>query len=196
MNSNTINEKLTFFYYWEEKLWDDKVNANKYFGTISLLMVAIIGAFTGGGNALKSMFDMNTDLSVIASGGLCILICGLNIGESIVASADAWTAFKRSMLMLLCIAATYFISGVLAVLVIIVVTAVVAIWLGLTLLGGLLNSSSSSGGGGGSQASPERYDTEDGPQSGNMSIDERTLYGDNGKTYHRESIYGKFKDVD
>ena len=49
---------------------------------------------------------------------------------------------------------------------------------------------------GGSQASPECYDTEDGPQSGNMSIDERTLYGDNGKTYHREGIYDKFKEVD
>ena len=195
MNSNTLKEKLTFFYYFEERLWDKKVNANKYFGTISIWMVAIIGAFTGGGNALNSMFDLNTEFSVISSGGLCILICGLNIGESIVASTDAWTAFKRSMLILVCIAVTFFISGLLAVLVIIVISIVVTVWLGLTLLGGVLNSSSSSGGGGGSQEREEKYDTEDGYQSGKMSIDEHTLYGNNGKTYKREGLYDKFREV-
>ena len=196
MDTNSFKDKITFFYYWEEKFWGDKVDANKYFCTVCIIAVAIIGALTGGGNALKAMFKLNTEISPIASAGLCIFIWGLNMAESIVASNDALTALKRTMLILACIAGTYIASGLLAVLVIIIVSAIVAIYIFLTLLGGLLDGSSSSSGSRREKEEQKLYDTEDGAITGNLSFDSRTLYGDNGKKYYRESLIDKFKEVD
>lgn len=138
-----IKDKITFFYYWEEKMWDEKVNANKYFATLSILMAAIIGALTGGGSALKGMFGFDTEISTTASIGLCILMWGLNMAESIVASTDVWTTVKRSLLMLVCIAGAYFAGFLLAVVVIILVAIVIAIFVGITVLGVVFGDSSS-----------------------------------------------------
>lgn len=140
-----IKDKITFFYYWEEKMWDEKVDANKYFATLSILMAAITGALTGGGSALKGIFGADTEISTTASIGLCILMWGLNMAESIVASTDVWTAVKRSLLMLVCIAGAYFAGFLLAVVVIIIVAIVIAIFIGITILGVVFGDSSSKG---------------------------------------------------
>lgn len=182
MRSN-IKDKITFFYYWEEKLWDKKVDANKYFATISILMAAIFGALTGGGNALKGFFGTDTEISTTASIGMCILLWGVNMAESIVASTDAWTAFKRSLLMMGCIAGAYIAGFLLAVVVIIIVAIVIAIFIGITILGVIFGNSSSKG---------EEYLVD---EEGNKIKVRDYLFGEkvdkNGKRYARH-LDGKF----
>jgi hypothetical protein len=39
-----FTDKLTFFYALEEKIWKDKIEANQFLGTLSILFVAILGA--------------------------------------------------------------------------------------------------------------------------------------------------------
>ena len=140
-----IKDKITFFYYWEETLWDDQVDANKYFATLSILFAAIVGALTGGGNTLKSMFNLETEMSLYASLGLCVFIWGYNVAESIVATTNAKTAFLRSLLMLFCIAVAYGLGHLLAVVVIVVVTVILVLLVGWGVLKAALGGSSSGG---------------------------------------------------
>ena len=108
-----IQDKITFFYAMEESLWDEKVEANKYFGTLSILFIALVGAYLSVGSAMQAMLSINVEPSMFASMLICIYVWGLNVAESIVASTDWQTALKRSLLMLVAIILA-FGAGVIA----------------------------------------------------------------------------------
>ena len=76
----SINDKITFFYTLEESIWNNKVDANKYLATLSILFVAVLGGLAGGGSTLESFF--NWDTAPLTSGNhslMCIYLghkCG------------------------------------------------------------------------------------------------------------------------
>lgn len=184
-----LKEKLTFFYALEENIWNDKVEANPYLGTLSILLSAIIGALVGGGNTLAEMFEWDVAPALLPLATLVILLWGLNIAESIIASSNGWVALGRSILILLSMAIALALGIVLAVVVIFVVVIILV----FLLASGMLKAGLS-GGGGSSSSSSSSSNSEEGEVldfgmgdrvKGRSSWDGNTFWGDNGRTYEK-----------
>ena len=63
-----MKEKITWFWNWEKRIWDDKVEANRYFATLSIMFVAVMGACVGGGRIFHEWINWDTDTNVVAVG--------------------------------------------------------------------------------------------------------------------------------
>ena len=88
----SINDKITFFYTLEESIWNNKVDANRYLATLSILFVAVLGGLAGGGSALESFFNWDTAPSLLAIIASCVFIWGTNVAESIIVSTNPLVA--------------------------------------------------------------------------------------------------------
>ena len=123
----TIQDKITFFYALEETIWNEKVEANPYFGTLSILIVALSGALVGGDNILYAWFGWEMKISLIGTIGACLYLWGLNVGESIVATNTALTALLRSLLILAVMAGAFGLGYVASAIVIGIVCLILTI---------------------------------------------------------------------
>ena len=141
-----IKDKITFFYAIEETLWNEKVEANKYFATLSILFVALVGACNSVGGALQSMLDINLSPSTFASAGVLIFVWGLNVAESIVASTTPLTALGRSMLMLVVLTLSLGAGIIAGGIVVLVVCIILFVLFCMFLIGMFAGSSSKSPG--------------------------------------------------
>lgn len=181
----TFREKITFFYALEEHIWNEKVEANKYLATLSILFVAILGGIVGGGNTFAEMFNWDTAPSLLSILSVCILVWGANVAESIIASANGWVALGRSALMLLVMAVAFALGFLLAVVVIIIVCLILI----LLFASGALKGALSGGGSGSSSSNREEYEELDfglgNKVRGRSSWDGNTFNADNGDTYHK-----------
>lgn len=122
-----FTDKLTFFYALEEKIWKDKIEANQFLGTLSILFVAVLGAIAGGGNTLANFFEWDTAPSMLAIVGTCIVVWGVNMGESIVAASHWAVALLRSLFLLVIMALVWGLGYAASVIVIIIVSIVLAL---------------------------------------------------------------------
>ena len=120
-------DKLTFFYAIEENIWKDKIEANQFLGTLSILFVAVLGAIAGGGNTLADFFDWDTAPSMLAIVATCVVVWGMNVGESIVASTHWLVALLRSVFMLAVMAAVFGLGYAASVIVIVIVSIILAL---------------------------------------------------------------------
>lgn len=169
-----MKTKITWFWTWEKKIWGDKVNANQYFATLSILFAAMLGACVGGGMVFHEGFGWNTDTNLVAIGALLILLWGYNIAESIVASETAMIALWRSLLIMTCILMAFTIGVIASVVVIILVT----IWFVLLLIGSLLSGSGHSSSGNRSRGASDGV--------------EQYGYDENGSQYTMRDIGGGY----
>ena len=117
----SIKDKITFFYAIEEKLWDERVNANKYLATLSILCVALLGAWHTAGSFLASSLNWHVEMSVFHAIMLAAYLWVLNAVESVLACKDMKTAVLRSLLILVSIALAYIAGVVLGTIDIIIV---------------------------------------------------------------------------
>lgn len=179
----SLNEKLTFFHLWEEKLWDKNIEANHYFSTLSILFVALLGAIVGGGNVLELVFGEMRIPSLPAVLGVVIFIWNGNVAESIVAATNVKVAILRSLLLFGIMVAAFIIGGVLAIFVMIAVVVILALF----LVSGALRASA----GGGRRRSRRSNDEDDGGidtkydghQTGTFAGD--SFHASNGGTYEK-----------
>lgn len=131
MKKNIFN----FFYATDKRLWGDDIYTNRYFASVCLLFVALLGAMQGGGSILNSWFGWNVEMNIISTIGLSSLIFGFNLFESIV-SAKPKIAFLRSLLTFVCFVAAFALGYLLAVVVIFAVAAIIVFWFIGAALGG------------------------------------------------------------
>jgi hypothetical protein len=122
-----FTDKLTFFYAIEEKIWNDKIEANQFLGTLSILFVAVLGAIAGGGNTLADFFDWDTAPSMLAIVATCVVVWGMNVGESIVASTHWLVALLRSVFMLVVMGVVFGFGYAASVIVIVIVSIILAL---------------------------------------------------------------------
>lgn len=128
---------LCFFYSIDKNIWGDNINTNRYYATICLYFVAIMGALQGGGSILNSWFGWNTDMNLNSNLGLVAVIVGLNLFESIAASGAVKTAVLRSFLVFVVFPLAFALGYALAVVVMVAIAAIIVIYLvGSLLLGG------------------------------------------------------------
>lgn len=151
-----MKEKITWFWNLDKRIWGDKIEANRYFATLSIMYAVLMGAFTGGGRVFSEWFGWNTATSIVAMGALLIFIWGVNLAESIVASRTAMVALWRSLLLLLILILAFVFGVVTSVVAIFLVSA----WIVLSFIGYALRSSGGSGrrSGGGSGVEQYGYD--------------------------------------
>lgn len=116
-----VKDKITFFYAIEEKLWNERVNANKYLATLSILCVALLGAWHTAGSFLASSLNWHVEMSVFHAIMLVAYLWVLNAAESVLACDNMKTAVLRSLLMLVSIALAYNAGVVFGTIVIIIV---------------------------------------------------------------------------
>lgn len=134
-----VKDKITFFYAIEEKLWDEKVNANKYLATLSILCVALLGAWHTAGSFLASSLNWHVEMSVFHAVMLVAYLWVLNAVESVLACDDMKTAVLRSLLMLVSIALAYIagvVLGTIAIIIVCIVLFVLFCVFMLQMLGG------------------------------------------------------------
>lgn len=122
-----FTDKITFFYAIEEKIWKGRIEANQFFGTLSILFVAILGAIAGGGNTMSNFFEWDTAPSMLSIVGTCIIVWGVNMGESIVASTHWAVAVMRSLFMLVIMAVVWGLGYAASVIVIVIVSIILAL---------------------------------------------------------------------
>lgn len=127
---------ITWFWTWEKSIWKEKIEANRYFATLSVLFAALVGACVGGGNTLHSWFGWELQSSVLAVSGLLLYVWSLNLAESIMAAEGAAVAVLRALLVTVCFAAACGI-GYLGSIVILVL---IALYVSLTVLGVVFSS--------------------------------------------------------
>lgn len=156
-----MKELMTWFWAWEKSIWKEKIEANRYFATLSVTFAALVGACVGGGNTLHSWFDWELHSSALAVSGVLLVVGSLNLAESILAAESAAVAVLRALLVTACLAAAYGI-GYLGSIVILVL---IAIYIGFTLLGAVFSAA---------EGSTKEYKLEDGTR-----VKKRTgLFGD------------------
>ncbi len=127
---------INWFWTWEKSIWKEKIEANRYFATLSVLFAALVGACVVGGNTLHSWFGWELQSSALAVSGLLLYVWSLNLAESIMAAEGAAVAVLRALLVTVCLAAAYGI-GYLGSIVILVL---IALYVSLTVLGAVLSS--------------------------------------------------------
>lgn len=149
-----MKEAIAWFYTIDKKLWGDKIETNPYFATLSILFVALVGACSGAGRIFYEWFDWDVATNNVAMAYLFILIWGMNLCESIVASESTWIGLWRPLLMLLIFALVFAFGFIASVVVIFLVTA----WVVLMLAGALLSGS------GGGNSKKKRYSLNDGTE--------------------------------
>lgn len=139
-----VKDKITFFYAIEEKLWNERVNANKYLATLSILCVALLGAWHTAGSFLASSLNWHVEMSVFHAIMLVAYLWVLNAVESVLACDNMKTAVLRSLLMLVSIALAYIagvVLGTIAIIIVCIVLFVLFCIFMLQMLGGNKKSS-------------------------------------------------------
>lgn len=140
MKKNIFN----FFYAIDKRLWGEDICSNRYFASVSLLFVALLGALQGGGTVLNSWFGWDVAMDITSVILSSILIFGYNLYESIV-SANPKIAFQRSLLIFGCIIVAFVLGYLLSVLVLFAVAAFVIIQCIFALISVALGGGSKSG---------------------------------------------------
>ncbi len=132
-----MENKFFLFRSIEKKLWKDNIESNQYFASCSIWFCALSGAIYGSTNALSSWFDWDIALDPIAVGSVMILICGLNVIESIIGSRTVFAGIARSLLFVL-FAVLLFVLGLVTsvVLLMILTVAIVLFVIAAMLTGG------------------------------------------------------------
>ena len=143
-----MKNKITLFWVLERKIWGDRVNANPYFATLSILAVALAGAISGGGRLFYEWFGWDMAMSNVAMAALIVWVWGYDVAESIVASQGWKPALGRSLLLLPILALAFAVGAVVSV----VVICVIVVWLVLLFISYALESS---GGRSGSRSSDD-----------------------------------------
>ena len=192
-----IKDKITFFYAIEEKLWGDKVNANKYFATICILGAALLGAWHTAGSFMESAFGWAAEISIFYALMLVWYMWVINIAESVFACKDLVTATLRSLLILFSFVLAYVAGVILGTIVIIIVCVVLglfALYIVLSMLSGSLNASMRSSS---KSSDDDNYPTED-TKTGrvkvlNKSMDDLHMTDTDGHEYSRKSIWDRFE---
>lgn len=124
-----MRNKLTWFYTLDKKIWGNSIDSNPYLGTLSLMFAALMGAIFGGAEALNGLFEWCTVGNLVQCVSMLVYIWGLNVAESVVASANWKVATLRTLLLLFGLVLMFVIGVVMALLVI----GVVIIWLALVV---------------------------------------------------------------
>ena len=78
-------------------LWKDRIEANPYFATLSVLFIALAGAWAGIGG-IADWLGWGFGISLQPSIVLLLVVWALNIGESIVAAETLSIASMRALL--------------------------------------------------------------------------------------------------
>lgn len=128
---------MTFFGALERKIWGDKINANPYFATLSILAVMLAGAVSGGGRLFYEWFGWDMAMNNVAMAALIVWVWGYDVAESIVAAEDWKAALGRSLLLLPVLILAFVFGAVASV----VVICLVILWLALMFISHALSSS-------------------------------------------------------
>ncbi|WP_143029391.1 hypothetical protein [Alistipes timonensis] len=178
-----MKNKMTFFGAIERNIWGDKINANPYFATLSILAVMLAGAVAGGGRLFYEWFRWDMAMNNVAMAALIVWIWGYNVAESIIAAEDWKVALGRSLLLLPVLILAFVFGAVASV----VVICLVILWLALMFISYALTSSggrSGSRSGGSSSDDDPSIELSTGRKvSGTFAGDD--FHGSDGKTYKR-----------
>ena len=90
---------FSILYTLDKNIWDEQINPNKYFATVTLLCCTLIGILWGSSNYLAEMFDWDIKITLTSSLASVIVLTGYNIAESIIAAETAKIATLRSLMM-------------------------------------------------------------------------------------------------
>lgn len=91
-----MNKKdmLTFVWAFDKAVWGERMNTNQYLGTLSVLFIALLGAYGGGGKALDFVgLTVNANLLMVASS--VVFVWAYNVAESIMAASNFLVALSR-----------------------------------------------------------------------------------------------------
>lgn len=134
--TSMVQNVLSFFQRIENSIWGEQIVSNKYFASLSIILVALIGALVTGGKILNSTFDLDIEVSFYSAITTGLVIAVLNIYESIIAAENAKIAILRSLLVFGMIVAAFFVGVLTSVVLAIIIAITLAILLLIVVLKG------------------------------------------------------------
>ena len=187
MKTSAIQIVLSFFNALEKRIWNNQIDTHKYFATICILIVCLIGALTTGGEILRHSLDWDINVSTYASLLVVCMIILYNIYESIINTQTPMIAFLRSLLILGVLILAYAIgclaSVVLAAIIVIVCIILFVIFLYKLIFNVMTDGPRTKA----TLRSSELTDwTGLGDKTGELSSDGLTFYADDGSEWKRE----------
>ena len=96
--TSMVQNVLSFFQRIENSIWGEQIVSNKYFASLSIILVALIGALVTGGKILNSNPDLDIEVSLYSAITTVLVIAVLNIYESIIAAENTKIATLRALL--------------------------------------------------------------------------------------------------
>lgn len=187
--TSIVQNVLSFFQRIENCIWGDQIVSNKYFASLSIILVALIGAVVTGGEFLNFVFNWDIKVSFYPAITITLVIAVVNIYESIIATDSAKIAILRALLVLGFILASFFL-GVLTSVVIATIIAITVAIIALIVVVKLAFTALT--GGPRKKAQLRSYDiidfmTGNDKKEGELSSDGLTFYEKGGITWKRES---------
>lgn len=132
-----------FKFEWVDKWWGDKFVRIPYIVPFVVTFSLILGAFAGGSSMINTMAnaDLNTTSITQVVTMAFIILYGMIVLESFIASDVLWVSFARSLVMFVFLALA-FVIGVAGSIVILIIVSLFVLIIGLgTVLGGMTGSS-------------------------------------------------------
>lgn len=111
-----FDEVSTFMYTLDRRLFGEKMESNRYFGTLCILFVAVLGGCTYKGSFIikdfiDNVIDWNVGHSIIAAIAISFILWGLCLAESIVASSSILATIERTLIYLGIMVAAFLIGA-------------------------------------------------------------------------------------
>lgn len=139
-----FKDTITFFYAIEKLIWDKKVEPNKYLATLSILFVALLGAWYN----IETLLGWQIGDPIFHVKNMIMLVVYLwimNITESVIACKDITTAVLRSLLFLPNFGFAYLIGvtlGTAAIVIICIILFIILCYMVIDLFEDSQNTSS------------------------------------------------------
>lgn len=164
-----------------DKIWGDKVSANKWLLPLSILTAALTGAIFGGG----VLFGQISNFTLVAICGSLIMLWGYNLAESIIASTTPLVAFGRSVPTLVMIVGIFALSCVASIVVLVAVALLLLAMVMLFFANGALKGGGSGSSGSGSNGDCDAQIVNEHGGTVNLKDHGTIMQGDDGHKYRR-----------
>ena len=123
-----MKKSLNWFNTIDRKIWGEKgARINPYIGTISIILIMILGVIAGAGDTFYDWFGWNTKVNMETMVLISLLIWGVNVLESYLAMPNKGAATARSLILLVTFAFAYFLGYVGTIFILLLLTVYIVV---------------------------------------------------------------------
>lgn len=172
-----------------DKIWGDRICANRFLLPLSVIYAALSGVLMGGSSVFNSWFNADLYVDLPATCGSLILVWAYSLAESIIAARVWWVAVCRVLLSLVALVLAFLLGYWVSIIVLAIVMIVLVLWFLSFMLMASGKGGSVSGGDSSESSTDDEYEVKGEDGSIRTIVEDRPGYGhfkDTGETLHQD----------